>query len=85
MVSHPSSKDCSDIFIPTPEIACRDGMKNSPEHYNEKKHWISKAKVLLESCSHLGLVQLSPTSLLHRTAQDGAGGQNNNIFVWLFH
>lgn len=42
------------------------------------------AKASLESWRHLRLVQLSCTSLLHRTVQDGAGGQNNDIFMWLF-
>lgn len=42
------------------------------------------AKTLLESCRHLELVQLSSTSLLHRTVQDEARGQNNDIIMWLF-
>lgn len=41
VVSHPSSKYCSDIFIPAPEIVCGDWMQYSPEHCNEEKHWIS--------------------------------------------
>lgn len=42
------------------------------------------AKASLEICSHLGLMQLFSTSLLHRKVQGGAGGKNNDIFMWLF-
>lgn len=42
------------------------------------------AEVLLGSCESLGLVQLSSSSLLDRTVQEGAGGQNNDIFTYLF-
>lgn len=64
VVSHPSSKDCSDVFIPAPETVCRDSVQNSPAM---RKSTGFPAKTLSESCRHLGFVQLSLTSLLRMT------------------
>lgn len=63
----PSSKDCSDIFIPALEIVCRDRMQNF--ELKITKSFGIPTKVLLGSSRSLGLVQLPSSSLLHRKSR----------------